>query len=198
MSTTHFNTTQNPLWSNLTTPAPEKPTNELPPELKAEMEQNYQNCNINAYITDLVLNEESARNGKIRQKLELVEKRRDDLQAIREFLEEASLKLSDGKATTFNFADLKNPQNIENIRRLVGGKTAELFNQPQISRRHLEHIVQVLTRHQDGQLSMDIKKIQDEISDDCEKLNLILGVLKEIGKRYNDHIDNIIRLMKAQ
>lgn len=191
MSTTHFDPISNAMWNGTMAPLQEETSKKLlSPELEAEAKANYQNCNVHAYIAELVLNEEKVRNGKIHEKLSVLEQRRDDLKSIHAFLEVASGKLSENSKTV-NFAD--HSAKVEKIRPLLGELTGKLLDKNELSRREVETVVEVLTRRQDGEIYPEIEKLQDEVSDISEKLNLILGILKEVSKRYDDHIANIIR-----
>lgn len=200
MSTT-LDATTNAGWNpTLQPPVQDTASNDLPPELAAEAVANYNDINIRPYFAHLALEKEKLQKGQILKKTEEMRALRDNIRNITNFLDKAQHKLMNHNGKPTAEVGLEAATEIENLRPLLS-KSPEMMKLldkgAKITQRELELVCKIVTRKIDNDLAPKIEDLQDDITDIREHLNLILPILKELLKKYDDHISNIIRLPKA-
>ena len=75
-------------------------------------------------------------------------------------------------------------------------KIIENANGSNFKRKELEWLCQMLTREIDSKITPQIDELKDDIFDIMQLLDKILPILKELGKKYDDHIAYIQRQPK--
>ncbi len=200
MSTTPLNATTNAGWNPMMAPPLQPtPSTELPPEIAVEAKENYDIINIRPYFATLALEQEKLRDGKMMMKIQEVEKLHGQLEAIHDFLNVAKNALNEHaiKGIASDEIDLRqHSATIDKIRPLLASAPylAKIVENNMPHKKMLETLCEAMTRKIDGVINPKIEKLQDEVTDLREFLNLVMPLLKELMKKYDEHINNIIRL----
>lgn len=185
-------TTFDAVWNGLKPPVTD--SNDLPEALAVESEKHYGEINIRPYFAKLAMEQEKLRDGKILMKNDEMRELRNRLSTITDFLDKANYELMRTQGNKIqmvgpDYADmLLEIKKIlpEHARNLIGDKST-------FDRREIEHLCQVLTRKIDSDITPQIDELKDEIFDIMQLLDKILPTLKELLKRYDDHINYILR-----
>ena len=188
----------NAAWNEITAPALSAPeTNELPPELAAEADQHREEVGVHSYFTKLALDQEKYVHGKIGMKNTEIQALYDQLETITDFLDASNRKLVDTKGDEIHMQE--HSQLLEKVTALLPEKTRKLIqNKGIFKRQELEWICRVFTRHMDTNTTHKIDGLTKDVSDLYKQLEQLIPMLRDLMKRYLDHIQNIIRLSKPQ
>lgn len=175
--------------------SPAVQANSLPEVLAAESERHYSDINVRPYFAKLAMDQERLRDGKITMKNEEMRALRDKLTMTTDFLDKANYALMNTRSNTIQMtehADLlfeMKKMLPEHAQKLIGDRST-------FERREVEWLCQILTRKIDGEITPQIEEIKDEIFDIMQLLDKILPILKELCKRYDDHINYMLRQPK--
>ena len=171
-------------------------SNELPEELAIEAKNNYGDINVRPFFAKLAIEQEKLRDGKIGMKNEDMRALRDKLKMITNFLDEANyqlMKTNGNEIQMTEHADL-----LFDMKKMLSPEAAKIVEKAngKFQRRELEWLCQMLTRKMDSEIIPEIDELKDEIFDIMQLLDKILPILKELGKKYDDHIAYIQRQPK--
>lgn len=175
----------------------EAQTDELPAVLEAEAVQHCGEINVRALCGQIGLQLEAARDGKILVKTEEMRALRNKLGSITDFLGEAQKKLAEVKGDTIQMVGPEYAALLEDLNKILPEKSRELLADPaKLQRRHIEHLCQMLTRKIDTEIVPQIDELKDAIFDIMQTHDKMLPILRDMMKRYDDHINHINRQPK--
>jgi hypothetical protein len=176
-------------------------SNQLPEELAIEAKNNYGDINVRPFFAKLAMDQEKLRDGKIGMKNEELRTLRNKLSTITDFLDKANYELINTNGNTIQMNGDGNANLMFEIKKILPPnsnalKLIEEANGSKFERRKLEWLCQMFTRQIDSEITPQIDELKDDIFDIMQLLDKILPILKELGKKYDDHIAYIQRQPK--
>lgn len=180
-------------WNNPV--ASENNTSQLSPELDQESKEHYQDINVRPYFAHLAMEQEKLRDGKVLMKNAEIREVRDKIHTITDFLDHAHHEMNNTTSDTIvmtEHADLLfrlKGMLPEHAAKIIGDKST-------FTRRELQTLCQMMTRRIDSEYTPQIEALKDDIFDIMQNLDKILPILKDLCKRYDDHINYINRQPK--
>lgn len=179
-------------WNTVRSTVQETPPNELPRELEIESKEHYGTMNIRPYFSKLAVEQEKLRDGKILMKNQEVRTLRNQISTITDFLDHANYELKNTHGDQIHMT--KHSALLEELKKIVPEHAAKLIGDRSIfNRREVEMMCQMFTRKIDSDLVPKIDELKDDILDIMQLLDKILPLLKELVKKYDDHITYITR-----
>jgi hypothetical protein len=185
-------------WNQINPLTPTTPaTNELPPELVVEAEENVRSVNVRYQMAQLGVAIEQAQEGKIKANNKEVREMRNQLSTISDFLDNAHHAMLTTKGDKIEMQ--QHSKLIEQVVALLPEKTRLLLkdksgsNTSTFNRKELEWVCQVCTREMDSSITPRINELQDDNHDIMELLTKLLPLLKEIIKKYDDSVSRMIQ-----
>ena len=187
------NKTMESAWNNPV--ATENDTSKLSPQLDKESKEHYKDINVRPYFAHLAMEQEKLRDGKVLMKNAEIREVRDKIHTITDFLDQAHYAMntqSGDKIVMTEHADL-----IFRIKGMLPEHAAKIIgNKSEFSRRELQTLCQMMTRRIDSEYTPQIEALKDDIFDIMQLLDKILPIMKDLCKRYDDHINYINRQPK--
>lgn len=168
------------------------PSSELPEVLAEEAKTSYGDINVRPFFAKLGIDLEAARDNKAGMKLNEVRELRNKLGTITTFLDKANYAL---KNTTSNDIQLtEHADLLFEVKKMLPEHASKLIGDRSTFKRHeVEWLCQMFTRKIDTEISPQIDELKDEVFDIMQMFDKILPILKDLLKKYDDHIAYIIR-----
>ncbi len=170
-------------------------SNELPEVLADEAEKHYGDINVRPFFAKLALDQERLRDGKIGMKNEEMRALRNKLSTITDFLDKANYELMNTKSNTIQMTEHAGV--LFEMKKMLPEYASKIIGDRSIfERREVEWLCQILTRKIDSEITPEIDELKDDIFDTMQLLDKILPILKELCKKYDEHINYILRQPK--
>lgn len=173
----------------------ENDTTKLPPHLDQESKEHYQDINVRPYFAHLAMEQEKIRDGKVLAKNSEIREVRNKIHTITDFLDHSHYAMNNQTGDTIvmtEHADL-----LFRLKGMLPEHAAKMLDgKSTFTRRELQTLCQMMTRRIDSEYTPQIEALKDDIFDIMQNLDKILPILKDLCKRYDDHINYINRQPK--